>query len=270
MVAAAEPGALGEREFRWIRQLVRTRTGIELPDSKRTLCQTRLIRRLRALRLSSFAEYVKLLENDAAAEHGELINAITTNVTAFFREPHHFELVRDILRKHAGKRIRLWSAGCSSGEEAWSLAITAREALGDGADIKILATDIDTEVLARAEAGVYEDANVEPISRALLQRHFARGTGTNAGRWRVRDELRPMVAFKQLNLFGAWPMRGPFDLIACRNVIIYFDTENKAKLLRRYHELIAPGGHLLLGHSESITAGVSGFTLAGRTAYVRT
>jgi len=270
VVAVAEPGALGEREFHWLRRLVRTRTGIELPESKRTLCQTRLIRRLRALHLGSFTEYVKMLEDEASPEHNELINAITTNVTAFFREPHHFELVREVLRKLAGKRIRIWSAGCSSGEEPWSLAITARETLGEGADLKILATDIDTEVLARASAGVYEDANVEPIGRAQLQRHFARGTGPNAGRWRINDELRPLVTFKQLNLFAPWPMRGPFDLILCRNVIIYFDTENKVKLLRRYHDLLAPGGHLMLGHSESITAGVTGFTLAGRTAYVRT
>jgi len=273
-LAAAETGALGEREFHRIRQLIRARAGIELPDSKRTLVQTRLIRRLRALGIASFAAYVRLLEDEASPEHGELINAITTNVTAFFREPHHFELVRTLLPKLAatGQRIRLWSAGCSSGEEPWSLAITVREALGPApkVDVKILATDIDTEVLRRAREGVYEDANVEPVAPALLKRHFARGTGANAGRWRIADDLRGLVAFKQLNLFAPWPMHGPFDLIACRNVIIYFDAENKARLIRRYHDLLAPGGHLLLGHSESIAAGVEGFTLAGRTAYIRT
>jgi len=271
-VAGAVPNALGDREFRQIRTLIRDRTGIELPDSKRTLCQTRLIRRLRALGLDSYEAYVKLLEDEHSPEHRELINAITTNVTAFFREPHHFELVKSILPALAAKkRIRIWSAGCSSGEEPWSMAITIREALGAaaGVDIKVLATDIDTDVLARAAGGVYEDANVEPVGRALLQRYFARGTGANAGRWRVGDELRSLVTFKPLNLFEPWQMRGPFDVIACRNVIIYFDTENKVKLLRRFHDMLAPGGHLLLGHSESMTAGVNGFSLIGRTAFTR-
>lgn len=271
-VASASMQALGDREFHKIRALIRQQTGIELADSKRMLCQTRLARRLRALDLSSYAEYVKLLEDAASPEHVELVNAITTNVTAFFREPHHFELLGSILPALAAKRrIRIWSAGCSSGEEPWSIAITIREALGaaSGVDVKVLATDIDTAILGRAAAGVYEDANVEPVRRAALQRYFARGTGANAGRWRVGDELRSLVTFKPLNLFAPWPMSGPFDVIMCRNVIIYFDTENKVKLLQRYHGMLASGGHMFLGHSESMTPGVSGFSLVGRTAYTR-
>ena len=267
----ADFGTLPAAEFRKICELVRSRTGIELTEAKRQLCQTRLLRRLRALGLRSYREYVALLDDPHAAEHTELINAITTNVTSFYREEHHFELLGKLLRERATQtnRIRIWSAGCSSGEEPWSIAITVREALGTaaGIDVKILATDIDTQVVAHATAGVYTDEAVEPIGRARLQRYFKKGVGANAGSWRVGEELRSLVTFKQLNLFEPYPMRGPFDVIFCRNVIIYFDVENKAKLLRRYHDLLIPRGHLMLGHSESITAGVQGFALVGRTAY---
>ncbi len=273
MVGASIPradfGPLGTREFRRICELVRERAGIQLGEAKRQLCQTRLMRRLRALGLRDFAEYVALLDDEHSPEHTELLNAITTNVTAFFREPHHFELLAQLLpgiaKQH--RRIRVWSAGCSSGEEPWSIAMIVREALGacTGLDVKILATDIDTNVLAHASAGVYTRDHLEPVGPARRQRFFT-PDGTTA---RVTDDLRSLVTFKQLNLFAAWPMRGPFDVIFCRNVIIYFDTESKARLLRRYHDLLAPDGHLMLGHSESITGGVAGFRLRGRTAYQR-
>jgi len=275
LTSAADFGPLGPREFRRICELVRERAGIELGESKLHLCQTRLIRRLRALGLKSYTAYVALLDDAHAAEHTELVNAITTNVTSFFREQHHFDLLgKTLLPEIAArsKRIRIWSAGCSSGEEPWSVAITIRQALGacTGLDVKVLATDIDTQVIAHARAGVYKSEHVEPVPNAALQRYFSRGTGANDGMWRVTDELRSLVTFKQLNLFDPWPMQGPFDLILCRNVIIYFDTENKAKLLRRYHDMLAPNAHLFLGHSESITTGVQGFALVGRTAYRRT
>jgi chemotaxis protein methyltransferase CheR len=262
---------LAAGEFREISRLVREHTGIELGDSKRMLCQTRLGRRLRALGLDSYRAYLDLLADSASPEHGELVNAISTNVTAFFREAHHFELVGTLVRELASRqrRIRVWSAGCSSGEEPWSLAITIRDALGacSGLDVRVLATDIDTDILARAAAGVYTDTAVAPVPRAQLKRYFARGTGPNAGRWRVADDLRSLVSFKQLNLFDRWPMQGPFDVILCRNVIIYFSADNKAKLIRRYHGLLGSGGHLLLGHSESIAHGFGGFGLVGRSAY---
>lgn len=273
-MATAESAPLGDREFRRICELVRSRAGIELGESKRQLCQSRLSRRLRALEIPDYRAYVKLLEDDEHPEHGELINAITTNVTAFYREQHHFDLLRTLLPKIAAtkKRIRIWSAGCSSGEEPWSYAITVREALGNcqGLDVKILATDIDTQVLARASAGVYEADNVKPVTQKRLQTYFTRGSGSNDGKYRVVDDLRPLVTFKQLNLFAPWPMAGPFDLISCRNVIIYFDVENKVRLLTRYRDLLGPNGHLFLGHSESITPGVTGFTTVGRTAYRKT
>lgn len=271
-VSSADQRPLGDREFRRICSLMRERTGIELGEAKRTLCQTRLIRRLRALGLADYTEYVALLEDPNSPEHGELINALTTNVTSFFREMHHFEMLgQEILPALAEKthRIRIWSAGCSSGEEPWSLAMIVRETFADrpGYDVKILATDIDTDVLGKARAGVYGDEQVAPVSQARKKRFFARGSGANRGLWRVSDELRSVVTFNRLNLFEPWPMRGPFDVISCRNVIIYFDVPNKAKLLRGFHDKLAPGGHLMLGHSESMTAGVAGFTSVGRTAY---
>lgn len=263
---------LGDREFRRICALMRERAGIELGEGKRTLCQTRLVRRLRALGLKDYTQYVALLDDPSSPEHGELINALTTNVTSFFREMHHFEMLgEELLPAIAAKsrRIRLWSAGCSSGEEPWSIAMVVHEVLGKmpGIDVKILATDIDTEVLAKARAGVYNDDQVAPVSVARRKRYLSRGTGANAGRWRISDDLRELVRFNQLNLFGDWPMRGMFDLISCRNVIIYFDVPNKVKLLRGFHDKLNPGGHLFLGHSESLTHGVEGFQGCGRTTY---
>lgn len=267
----AEPRPLGEREFQRIRALIRDRAGIELGDAKRVLCQTRLSRRLRALGLTDYRAYLAVLDDPDAQEHVELVNALTTNVTSFFRELHHFELlasqVLPPLIAH-GHRVRLWSAGCSSGEEAWSLAMVVHDVLGDrGADVKILATDIDTDVLARARAGVYTDDQIAPVTVARRKRYLARGTGANRGLWRVRDALRGLVRFNRLNLFDPWPMRGAFDVVACRNVIIYFDVPNKQRLLRRFRDQLHPGGYLLLGHSESMPVGVDGFTACGRTAY---
>ena len=279
MAAISAPTAdlrpLGDREFKRICALIRERAGIELSDAKRTLCQTRLIRRLRALGIEGYPEYVKLLDNPNHPEHDELVNALTTNVTSFFREMHHFEmLATDILPPLAkrGARIRLWSAGCSSGEEPWSFAMVLREVLGDdaGLDVKILATDIDTQVLAHARAGIYGDEQIAPVSQARRQRFLARGTGENQGKWRISDDLRTLVTFNRLNLFDPWPMRGSFDLISCRNVIIYFDVPNKTKLVTGYRDKLNPGGHLFLGHSESLPQGIGGFTSCGHTVYRKT
>jgi chemotaxis protein methyltransferase CheR len=274
MVAAASPTGdtrpLGDREFKRICALIRERAGIELGENKRTLCQSRLIRRLRALGIATYAEYVTLLDDPNHPEHGELVNALTTNVTSFFRELHHFDMLgNEVLPalNERGRRVRLWSAGCSSGEEPWSLAMVVREVFGDSMDVKILATDIDTQVLAHAREGVYTDEQVAPVSPKRRQRFLVRGSGANSGFWRVADELRGLVTFNQLNLFDPWPMRGPFDVISCRNVIIYFDVPNKTKLVRGYLDKLSPGGHLLLGHSESLPSGISGFANVGRTAY---
>jgi len=267
----AEFDQLSPRDFRTICDLLRARAGIELGESKRPLAQTRLARRLRALKLDTFPQYMKLLEDPRSSEHTEMVNALTTNVTAFFREAHHFELLGRTLQQAAARsrRLRIWSAGCSTGEEPWSMAMVIRETLGAaaGIDIKVLATDIDTNVLKHAREGVYIDDHVEPVSAARRKRFFT--PAAEPGSWRIADELRDLVTFKQLNLFEPWPMRGPFDVIFCRNVIIYFDVPNKVRLLRGYQSYLTPGGVLCLGHSESISSGVDGFSLIGRTAYRR-
>jgi chemotaxis protein methyltransferase CheR len=269
---ASEHRLLGEREFRRIRALLRERTGIELGDAKRMLCQSRLLRRLRVLGLRGYREYLELLDDPDSNEHVELVNALTTNVTAFFREMHHFDLLASQVLPPlvaAGRRIRMWSAGCSTGEEPWSLAMTLHEAIGRRPDLdaRILATDIDTQVLATASTGIYTDEQVEPVSPVRRRRYLLRGKGEKLGLWRVGEPLRPLVKFHQLNLFAPWPMRGSFDVIACRNVMIYFDAENKAHLLREFRNRLVPGGYLLLGHSESIPGGAEGFASCGRTAY---
>jgi len=259
--------------FTQLRAIVRSRTGIHLGDHKRQLCQTRLARRLRALGLATFEAYLAELDRPGSIEHVELVNAITTNVTAFFREPHHFELISGqvlpaLAREPGRARLRLWSAGCSSGEEPWSMAMVLDEArLPAWWDVKILATDIDTDVLARARDGVYGDDRLAQLGVARRSRYFAPAGAARPDHWRISDLLRDRVAFRVLNLFDRWPMQRQFDVIFCRNVIIYFDETSRQQLVRRFAEALAPGGYLCLGHSESLFHTVSGLESCGRTSY---
>lgn len=265
--------ALDDASFARLQQLVRARTGIALGSSKRQLCQTRLIRRLRVLGLPTFQAYLAQLDDPTAAEHDELVNAITTNVTAFFREPHHFDWLAarclPALAQEPGRsRLRIWSAGCSSGEEPWTIAMVLDEAqLPARWDVKVLATDIDTQILATAEAGVYPEARTDQVSAARRQRYFTPALGAERGQLRIAPNLRARVRFRALNLFDPWPMKQRFDVIFCRNVIIYFDPENKARLIARFADALAPGGHLVLGHSESLLRDVRGLAPAGKTIY---
>jgi chemotaxis protein methyltransferase CheR len=264
-----------DRDFNFIRSMVMEETGIALSDHKRELVYGRLAKRLRTLGMGSFADYCRHLERHADDEMMELVNAITTNLTAFFREPHHFEFMHAtalpalVGQRAATRRLRVWSAGCSTGEEAYSLGITLRESLPDVDrwDVKILATDIDSNVLAKGAAGVYPEERIADVADGRARRWFRRGRGAHAGQVRVDDTLRAMVSFKSLNLMHPWPMRGPIDIIFCRNVVIYFDKPTQKVLFERYADLLADDGYLFVGHSESLFNVTDRFQLIGRTIY---
>ncbi len=264
---------LSEATFSKIQALLKQRSGIDVGSSKRMLVYGRLVRRLRALSLHNFQDYLALIDDPQSPEAGNFLNALTTNVTELFRESHHFDFLatRVVPEVRArAKKLRVWSAGCSTGEEPYSIAITLAnvEALSDW-DTKLLATDIDSDVLARAERGVYPLEKVEKLKPAA-RRYFQRGTGTNSGLSRVSREMRELIRFRQLNLLGPWPMNGQFDVIFCRNVVIYFDTPTRERLVSRFAAQLCDGGYLFMGHSESLTAGSSKkLEPCGKTTYRR-
>jgi len=267
--------ALQDSDFRKIVQLVMDTAGIVLSEKKRPFIQGRLGRRLRVLGLSDFRQYCRLLETPAGEdERSNLINAITTNHTSFFREPHHFAyLTQTILPKlkqadDGQRRLRIWSAGCSTGEEPYTIAMTLRDghALLSGWDVKILATDLDTNVVAHAAAGVYDAERLEGVPAAARKRYV---TDLSDGRGQMNDELCSMIAFSPLNLLQKWPMKGPFDIIFCRNVVIYFDKPTQRNLFDRYADMLKPDGWLFIGHSESLLNVTDRFDLVGRTIYRR-
>jgi chemotaxis protein methyltransferase CheR len=269
--------SFGEEDFAALRELVKTHTGIHLTEQKRELVYGRLSRRLRALGLDSFRAYRQILERGDSDELVQFCNAITTNLTSFFREAHHFEYLREqVLRSRAAaalgpRRLRFWSAGCSSGEEPYSLAMTIYESLPEARrwDIKILATDLDTEVLARGERGVYDEERVRGLPAARLERFFRDDRHGKSVRYAVTQELRDLITFRELNLMRALPMRGPFDAIFCRNVIIYFDKDTQRELFARIAQLQRPGDLMFLGHSESLYRVSDAYTLVGKTIYRR-
>jgi chemotaxis protein methyltransferase CheR len=266
-----------DQDFDHIRTLVNQHTGIALAEGKREMVYSRLSRRLRQLQLERFGDYCARLEAGDTNELGEFVNAVTTNLTAFFREMHHFDYLRATLfptllqDKARRQRLRIWSAGCSTGEEPYSIAMVVRELFADtsGWDIKLLATDIDSQVLATAQQGIYHAERVHGISPERLRCWFHKGTGSNADRVRVTSELQALIAFRQLNLMQAWPMRGPFDVIFCRNVVIYFDKATQRRLFDRFADLLAPHGLLFVGHSESLFNVSDRFELLGKTIYRR-
>jgi chemotaxis protein methyltransferase CheR len=268
---------LTDANFRFLCELANGHTGIVLNDAKRQMIYSRLVRRIRALKLNGFDAYCKRLDAGDPAEFFEFINAITTNLTAFFREGHHFEHLRTtvlpkVMQAHAvDRRIRIWSAGCSTGEEPYSLAMTIAETIPniESWDVCILATDVDTNVLAKAASGVSENKRVEGVKLEYLQRWFLRGGGSQAGSVRVCDKVRSLISFKQLNLMDEWPMRGPFDIIFCRNVVIYFDKPAQSKLFSRYADLMVPQGYLYIGHSENLFKVSDRFSPLGQTIYQR-
>ena len=268
-----------DADFRSLVALARERTGISLSDSKRNLIYSRLSRRLRALGMTSFRSYREYLNSpDGEQEIESFINSISTNLTKFFRESHHFDHLRDRVAQpfsqatsgKSGQRLRIWSAGCSTGEEPYTIAAVLRRAVPDVErhDVRILATDIDTEVLSKGASGEYPAASIDDIPenyRSLFQPKGSRGTALV-----ISDELKSLISFRHLNLMEhPWPMRGLFDAIFCRNVMIYFDGPTKATLIDRFVEQLKPGGWLYIGHSESLLGTHNHLSHAGRTIYRR-
>ena len=277
---AAEP-PLVEGEFAFTRgdfsrvsAMLYEDAGISLSEAKTTLVYSRLAKRLRALGLADFESYCDLVASpDGEDERKRMLNALTTNLTRFYREPHHFEHLREHVLEpmaaqiRAGGRLRIWSAGCSSGQEPFSIALTVLGAIPEAAslDVKILATDIDTNVLAHGREATYGEDCVAPIPPNLRSRWLERGA--ERGMWRLAEAARSMVSFKPLNLMGDWPMKGPFDAIFCRNVAIYFDEPTQERLWNRFRDKLGAQGRLYIGHSERLGGASGGYLNDGLTVY---
>jgi len=259
-----------ESDFERVRTLIYGHAGISLNPSKQDMVYSRLARRLRALGIPSFSSYLHMLENDDSEEWEGFINALTTNLTSFFREPHHFPILAEHLRKKKNTHIiQLWCSAASTGEEPYSMAMTAVEAFGTlTPPVKILATDLDTNVLEKGRQGIYTIDRIEKLSQNQVKRFFLRGDGAQEGYVRVRKELRDMITFRQLNLLdAAWPMKTKFDAIFCRNVMIYFDKQTQYDVLEKFMRYMHPDGLLFAGHSESFQQAVNLFRPCGRTVY---
>ena len=271
--ASALDGGLAGREFpftpehfRVISARVYEHSGIRLPEGKREMVYARLARRLRSLGIGSFDDYLRYLDLEPA-EWEHCTNALTTNVTAFYREPHHFDILGEHARACASSPLRVWSAGCSTGEEPYTIAMCLAENRPAG-DFEILATDLDTQVLAQARQAVYPLASVTSLSEPRQKRFFLKGTGRNEGKARVRPELAAHVSFGRINLMDAeWPVKPGLDAIFCRNVMIYFDKPTQRRLVERYARLLRPGGLFFAGHAESLLDSGRHFRLRGQTVY---
>ncbi|MCG6656207.1 protein-glutamate O-methyltransferase CheR [Halomonas campisalis] len=260
---------LTDEDFRQIRQLIYQRAGIVLAEHKREMVYSRLAKRLRHHGLTRFSDYLaRLARQPEAREWEAFTNALTTNLTAFFREAHHFPLLAAHVRERR-EPVRIWSAAASTGEEPYSIAMTLLEALGSRAtNAKVVATDIDTEALERARAGIYPVEQVHKLDQVRVKRFFHKGRGRHEGLARVRPEVASLVEFKALNLLApSWPIQGPFDAIFCRNIMIYFDKETQAKILERFAPLLKPDGLLFAGHSENFSYISKVFKLRGQTVY---
>ncbi|NNM81205.1 MAG: chemotaxis protein CheR [Burkholderiales bacterium] len=261
--------AFTDQDFARVRKLLYERAGISLSPIKKYLVYSRLSRRLRATGFTTFEAYLSRAEKDAE-EMEAFTNALTTNLTSFFREEHHFPILADHVAKFAGKRpVSLWCSACSTGEEAYSMAMTMADLYGDfTSQVKILATDIDTNVLEQAEKGVYPIERIEKLDPALVKRFFLRGSGKMQGQVMVKRALRDMITFDRLNLLDDnWPMKGHFDAIFCRNVMIYFDKATQYRILKKFVPLLQPDGLLFAGHSENFYQAVDLFKSLGKTVY---
>ena len=265
--------AFGRDDFERVRALIHRRAGIHLHAGKQAMVYSRLSRRLRELGHRSFGTYLQALERAhgeaAEVEWQEFVNCLTTNLTSFFREPHHFALLEAALRQRRGMPTRLWCNAASTGEEPYSIAMTVSEALGAQPPVTILATDIDTRVLGTAARGVYP-ASARGLTPERLKRHFLRGSGGNAGLARVKPELRALLEFRVHNLMDErWALGDGFDIVFCRNVMIYFDAPTQRRVLERVHRAMRPQGLLFAGHSENFSGARDLFRLRGKTLYER-
>ena len=278
--APADPQPEGQGEFSFdtrdfdrVRGLIYARAGISLHAGKQAMVYSRLSRRLRETGHRSFGSYLQWLEAAsgaaADAEWQEFVNCLTTNLTSFFREAHHFDALLGELKTRAGRSLRIWCNAASTGEEPYTIAMTVAEALGPGADVQIVASDIDTKVLATAARGIYP-ADARGLTPERQRRHFLRGTGANAGFMRVKPELARMIEFHPLNLMDArWSLGEPFDIVFCRNVMIYFDHATQRRVLGQIHAAMKPKGLMFVGHSENFTDLKDLFRLRGKTIYER-
>jgi chemotaxis protein methyltransferase CheR len=269
--AVEQEFSFSKTDFDKVRELIYQRAGISLHAGKQAMVYSRLSRRLRETGHRSFASYLEWLQSHMGAggeqEWQEFINCLTTNLTSFFREEHHFHALADDLRHRGGQPTRIWCSAASTGEEPYSIAMIASEVPSGSAGTRILASDIDTKVLATAQRGVY-DAEARGLSSARLQKHFLRGKGSNAGMIRVKPELARLIEFRPFNLMSRdWALGEPFDIIFCRNVMIYFDAPTQRTVLQQMHRVLKPGGLLYVGHSENFTDSRDLFKLRGKTIY---
>ena len=266
------------REFAWtdadfdrVQAMIYKRAGISLHDGKHAMVYSRLSRRLRDTGHQSFREYLSWLESSDGPEWQEFVNALTTNLTSFFREQHHFEIFTNHLKsKPTSTHWQVWCSAASTGEEPYSIVMTALEALGARCNVALTASDIDSKVLATAAQGVYRLDNMKGVDAARLQRFFLRGKGGNDGMVRVKPELTAMIKFLMVNLIrDDWPFKEPFDVVFCRNVMIYFDAPTQRGVLERIHKVMNPGGLLFVGHAENFSDSRDLFVLKGKTVYER-
>jgi len=262
-----------DADFKKISDLAYGFTGIVLGPQKRDMVYGRIARRLRDVGLTNVSDYINLVKNDTNQEISKFINAITTNLTSFFREEHHFDflsttLIPELKKTNVGtKKIRAWSAGCSTGEEPYSIAMTFMESMDlQGWNFKILATDLDSKVLEKGQQGVYDIERIESIKASYKKKWFLKDQN-HPDIVKVKPELRELIRFKRLNLLEKWPMKGPFDFIFCRNVVIYFNAETQAMLFDRYANMLKEGGYLIIGHSESLDRTCNRFRSIGKTIY---
>lgn len=270
-LASAE---LTDRQFSRISHLVQELCGIHLPAKKKTLVQTRLSKRLRSLGMAGFDEYLDLVDSrQAGRELGRMIDVLTTNKTSFFRETAHFDFFEEtILPQLTGSRVRLWTAACSSGQEPVSVAIVLREqlSLSRNRDVRILATDISSRMLEKARRGVYTENEMEGLDAVRRTTHFSTAVVRDGARcYRVKPQIAGMIKYLQLNLTGPWPMKGPFNVIFCRNVMIYFDRATQQRLIDRFWRYLDTGGYLFVGHSEGLSGVSHRFQYVCPATYVK-